>query len=291
MAAEGWIYEVTVILSIKVQDGVVLASDSAVIHRGHTYLNAEKNIQLIKDLPVGILISGDGAIGTRSLVSILQDFGIRAALPGTAMHIDSENYTLRELATKLHAFVLDVSMSSLAPIRSSLILSGYSSGRTLPETWAVRFDGGLRVEPELVWAEDDYGLSWEGQGGCIHRLLGDVLRAGSDGPKEHQPELSLFNRNTSDLADCEVDSPVLVTPGMPILDAVEVAQFLIETSVTFERMRADKNLKTVGGPVDIAIITRHEGFHWLQRKRSGPVARRSVRQPAQGSRMKAVTKV
>ena len=74
----------TVILSIKVQDGVVLASDSAVMHRGHTYLNAEKNVQLVKGLPIGVLISGDGAVGTRSLVSLLQDFAFRAALAGTA---------------------------------------------------------------------------------------------------------------------------------------------------------------------------------------------------------------
>ena len=73
---------------------------------------------------------------------------------------------------------------------------------------------------------------------------------------------------------------MLVTPGMPILDAVEVAQFLIETSVTFERMRADRHIKTVGGPVDIAIITRHEGFRWLQRKRNAPQLRRPPRQLA-----------
>ena len=57
----------TIILSIKVQDGVVLASDSAVLHRGHLYTNADKTIQLIKGLPIGVLISGDGAVGTRAL--------------------------------------------------------------------------------------------------------------------------------------------------------------------------------------------------------------------------------
>jgi len=93
-----------------------------------------------------------------------------------------------------------------------------------------------------------------------------VLTTDSAAEPEHQG-LSLFNR-AADAADCEVDSPMLVTPGMPILDAVDVAKFLIDTSLTFERLRADRLVKVIGGPVDLAIITRHEGFQWLQRKRS-----------------------
>ena len=58
--------------------------------------------------------------------------------------------------------------------------------------------------------------------------------------------------------------PTLVTPGMPLLDAVEVARFLMDTSLAFERLRADRQLKTIGGPVDLAIITRHDGFRWGQ---------------------------
>ena len=79
---------VTIILSIKVQDGVVMASDSAVLHRGHLYSNAEKNIQLIKGLPIGVLISGDGAVGSRALTSVMHDFSVRAGLRGSACFVD-----------------------------------------------------------------------------------------------------------------------------------------------------------------------------------------------------------
>ena len=72
-----------------------------------------------------------------------------------------------------------------------------------------------------------------------------------------------------------LDSPVLVTPGMPILDAVEIAQFLMETSITFERYRADQDKRTIGGPIDIAMVTQHSGFRWVQRKRAAP-GRRST---------------
>jgi hypothetical protein len=264
---------VTIILSIKVQDGVVMASDSAVLHRGHLYTNAEKNIQLIKGLPIGVLVSGDGAVGSRALTSVMQDFSIRAALRGSSCFVDKDSYSLGEVATKLRDFIFEASMASLAPIRSALILSGYSAHADLPETWSIRFDGAQAIAPELVWGEDEYGLSWEGQAGCINRLLGDAPHMGFNQAEAELAEVALFNQDPTDPSEDNVDSPMLVTPGMPLLDAVDVARFLMETSLAFERLRADRQLKTIGGPVDLAIITRHDGFRWVQRKRL-PVVRR-----------------
>ena len=266
----------TIILSIKVQDGVVLASDSAVLHRGHLYTNADKTIQLVKGLPIGVLISGDGAVGTRALTSVMQDFSIRASLRGNTCYIDKETYTLEEVCWKLQTFLLEASQASFSPIRSALILSGYSAGAILPETWSVRLDGLDRIDPELVWGEDEYGLSWEGQAGCVTRLLRDVPHHGFNEAEAQLAEVSLFNQGESEPSADSVDSPTLVTPGMPLLDAVEVARFLMDTSLAFERLRADRQLKTIGGPVDLAIITRHDGFRWVQRKRIPTVRRKST---------------
>ena len=267
-------FAVTIILSIKVQDGVVMASDSAVLHRGHLYTNADKNIQLVRGLPIGVLISGDGAVGTRALTSVMQDFSIRASLRGNSCFIDKDAYTLQEVCEKLQTFILEASMACLSPIRSALILSGYSAYADLPETWSIRFDGMQRIEPELVWGEDDYGLSWEGQAGCITRLLGDVPYAGFNEADAQLAEVALFNQTGGDTPEDGVDSPMIVTPGMPLMDAVEVARFLMDTSLAFERLRADRQLKTIGGPVDLAIITRHDGFRWVQRKRIPTVRRK-----------------
>lgn len=266
----------TIILSIKVQDGVVLASDSAVLHRGHLYTNADKTIQLVKGLPIGVLISGDGAVGTRALTSVMQDFSIRASLRGNACYIDKEAYTLEDVCWKLQTFLLEASQASFSPIRSALILSGYSAGAILPETWSVRLDGLDRIDPELIWGEDEYGLSWEGQAGCVTRLLRDVPHHGFNEAEAQLAEVSLFNQGEDESSADRVDSPTLVTPGMPLLDAVEVARFLMDTSLAFERLRADRQIKTIGGPVDLAIITRHDGFRWVQRKRIPTVRRKST---------------
>jgi hypothetical protein len=57
---------------------------------------------------------------------------------------------------------------------------------------------------------------------------------------------------------------------MPIQDAIDLARYLAETTVGFIRYSVLRR-KTVGGPIEIAAITKHEGFRWAQR-RSGPAS-------------------
>ena len=68
---------------------------------------------------------------------------------------------------------------------------------------------------------------------------------------------------------CESD---LVSPGMPMHDAIELARFLVETTISFVGFCLDRQPKLVGGMVDLATITRYDGFRWIQRKRSAIAA-------------------
>ncbi len=56
----------------------------------------------------------------------------------------------------------------------------------------------------------------------------------------------------------------LIQPAMPIQDAIDLARFLVDTSITFARFMP--GAPTVGGPVELAAITKHEGFKWVSRK-------------------------
>jgi hypothetical protein len=51
---------------------------------------------------------------------------------------------------------------------------------------------------------------------------------------------------------------------MPIKNAIELAIFMVETAINFVRFGPGHNW--VGGPVEVAAITKHEGFKWVQRK-------------------------
>ena len=57
----------------------------------------------------------------------------------------------------------------------------------------------------------------------------------------------------------------LILAAAPIQDAIDLALFMVDTTKGFIRFSV-KRVKTVGGPIEIAAITKHEGFKWVQRK-------------------------
>ena len=51
---------------------------------------------------------------------------------------------------------------------------------------------------------------------------------------------------------------------MPKLELIELAEALI--SITAIERKATSDEGTVGGHIDVAFITKHEGFVWIKRK-------------------------
>jgi hypothetical protein len=56
----------------------------------------------------------------------------------------------------------------------------------------------------------------------------------------------------------------LIHPAMPVQDAIDLADFLVETTKRYVRFLPGAD--TVGGDTDIAVVTKHEGFKWARRK-------------------------
>jgi hypothetical protein len=59
-----------------------------------------------------------------------------------------------------------------------------------------------------------------------------------------------------------------VPPAMPFADAVNFAKFLVEVTTGYSHFLLGPDV--VGGPIDIAGISRHEGFKWIERKHYYP---------------------
>ncbi|MET4636585.1 hypothetical protein [Kaistia defluvii] len=51
---------------------------------------------------------------------------------------------------------------------------------------------------------------------------------------------------------------------MPIKDAVDLAEFFVDTTAGYTRFKRGAGI--VGGPTESAAITKHEGFKWVRRK-------------------------
>jgi ATP-dependent protease HslVU (ClpYQ) peptidase subunit len=75
----------TVIVSVKINDGIIMASDSASTFAiGQIYLTADKIVNLVKGLSIGVMVTGAGRIGSESIATLLKD--LRCRLDGSTGH-------------------------------------------------------------------------------------------------------------------------------------------------------------------------------------------------------------
>jgi len=63
-----------VLVSVKINDGVVMAADSASFFAsGMVYQHADKIVNLRQGLPIGAMVTGSGGTGSESIDALLKD--------------------------------------------------------------------------------------------------------------------------------------------------------------------------------------------------------------------------
>ncbi len=257
----------TIIVSVKINDGIVMASDSAsTFQSGQTYLHADKIVNLVKGVPIGVMVTGNGGIGSESIATLLKD--LRSRLDGTANHewkLDRAKYTIQHVAELVRKFLFEEKAAAAdQDMWMQLRICGYSAGRSLPEIWEVVLQGRDCAAPKLVQPEEGFGVNWDGEYEALDRLVlgvGSGIQAAAAElgvPQDQLPQVT--NRVTKHTAK------PFALPAMPIQDAIDLARFLVETTAGFVRFSILNQPKTVGGAVEIAVITKHEGFRWVQRR-------------------------
>lgn len=105
-------------------------------------------------------------------------------------------------------------------------------------------------------------IKWGGQPEAINRLLlgygqqlpQALLDAGLEPDKLSNLMLHILGRTQAHVLE----------DAMPTIDAINLAEFLVDTTKKFVQFLPGGN--TVGGAVDIATVTKHEGFKWISRK-------------------------
>jgi hypothetical protein len=269
---------VSIAVSLKVHDGVVLAADSASTLFGQdpvtkqvgiskVYNNANKVFNLHKGLPIGMLTWGLGGIENASISTLAKDLRLQMSEGDQALK--TSDYTLEKVATRVYDFFYKehyVPTFASTPAASKpdlgLIVAGYSAGETLAEEWRIDIVQGNCAGPTPVRDKKTVGIAWNGQGEAISRIVfgfgTGIAQALTDMgvPNDQlQPALMHFRRR--------MEVP-FVPPAMPIQDAIDLARFLVDATVQFTRFAP--GAATVGGPIEIAAITKHEGFKWVCRK-------------------------
>ncbi|MFO7966809.1 MAG: hypothetical protein R6U44_04340 [Archaeoglobaceae archaeon] len=260
---------------MKVNDGIVLASDSASTLLGeggviNVYNYAHKIFNLHKGKPIGGMTWGHGSIGNISISTLTKDLRDRfmGKIPEYRDWRIDDDYTIEEIAQLTREFLYEekyLSVFGEAEFKPGIgfNVAGYSSRADSPEVWDISIDeGGDCPQPSLRNSRDDMGVSWAGEIDILCRIIHGYS---SDLPYLLM-ELGVEEDQLSSLVQVlqeQLAADIAFGP-MPIQDAIDLGNFLVDTAVKFHRFKA--GAPTVGGPIDVAAITKHEGFKWVKRK-------------------------
>lgn len=260
----------TVLVSVKVNDGLVLAADSASsFGNGMVYYQAEKIVNLHAGLPLAAMVTGAGGIGSESIDTLLKD--LRARFEGRAGTspddaLDPAAYSVQDVAARVRACLLDRIRAQASAVHTRVRICGYSAGRPLAEVWEVLLTGDDATAPACVQAEHEFGLRWDGEYEALSRLVfglgtgfdAAAVAAGMPAAQAEALRGALVPRLTE----------LLFIEAMPMRDAVDLARFLVQTTIGFVRFAVNRP-KLVGGAIAIATVTKHDGFRWVQAAAAG----------------------
>ena len=265
---------VTIIVSVKINDGVVMAADSAsTFASGQVYLHTNKITNLVKGLPIGVMVTGAGGIGSESVETLCKDLRMRLSGYDKTYEdwkLDAETYTMSQVAD----FTLEMFSAKAAAADQEvwmlLRLCGYSAGCPLAEVWDLVVTNKPAVPTPLktqLQVESSFGPRWTGETEALDRL---ILGLGNQFAVVAR-DLGLTEEQAAD-AQQKIYAEMyemLYLNAMPVEDAIALARYMVDVTSGFTKF-AVKRPKTVGGPVEIATITKHEGFRWVQRKHFYP---------------------
>lgn len=251
----------TIAIAMKINNGIILATDSSSTILGknengddevhHTYYTADKIFNLKKGSPIGAISWGDGSINNDSISTLAKDFRKKN---------DDEVYSsVIDISNKFSEFLKNKISSET---NLGFLIAGYSLDTGNQNMFLINVNNGNIETPIEINKDNPLAVSWFGNTQFLTRLLlgfdeklPSILKE-NDVPAEDIEDI--INECTDNL------QLPLGVPAMPIQDAIDLVKFLADISVKSSRFTPGAQL--IGGPIDIAVITKHEGFKWIERK-------------------------
>ena len=127
--------------------------------------------------------------------------------------------------------------------------------KDMPERFMFGIDRAFEVQLEKI----------------ARRLIAQVLEQAADSFSEEQSQeietaaMMRFTKNISYQKKMSLTELESIVNHLSKRELGEVAYSLVE--LTSRKRRYSTGMETVGGPIDVAILTRNEGFIWVRRKR------------------------
>lgn len=268
-------------IMIKGSEGIVLAADSRVTLLNQvatpqagqvlvipaTFDNATKVLKVAEQDYVGAVTYGLGAFmtenGPRTMQSFIPEFEERLKKDKV------KRLTVGDFAKRLSDFFLEqwnalVKRGPNPGEEINFLIGGFDEG-------AAYGRGFLFVIPtnpspvEQNPGPGQFGITWGGQHDAVFRLL-----YGYDtGVLEFLR--TEFNLEPAKLAELNQKMQPLFAAGipyqfLPLQDCVDLAIFLIKNTIDFQKFRTNV-VRGVGGPVEVAIVTRDGGFRFVSQRK------------------------
>jgi hypothetical protein len=260
---------VTIVASVKVRDGLVLATDSVtqISYPGQpgqppqwakAYANARKLFQF-RGTAIGAVTWGLGNLGPRSVEQLVLEF-VRNDL-FDIFDDDGGSPTVTQLAASFFEYVAGAYNEQLVdvPIEQApamgFLVAGYSHDSPFAQEreFVLPWD----TQPREIRAPAVSGSSWPGVDAPFVRLWNGL-----------DPEIRtrLVEAGVAeDVVKSAADPAQMyaVYDGMPVQDAIDFAVFIVRTTIGYTTFIP--GVPSCGEPLQVAAILPDQGFEWIAR--------------------------
>lgn len=249
---------------IKAPEGIVLSAESRVTLAAQPpagppiHVNFDNAIKLFGfNRPhdyVGVVTYGLAAIGLRTAHSFLPEFEAT---------LQSVRLTIADVSMQLSDFYSAQWNISPPPDyvgpQMTFLVAGYDDNQ--PYGRVYQFD--IPNSPNPVEHHSGaFGLTWGGQREMVDRLL--------QGYDSNLPNLLIANLGLNPTQQTALNTTLqqlqlpIPLQALPLQDCVDLALFFLNTTILGQRLTV--GIRGCGGEIDIAVVTRREGFRFLKRK-------------------------
>jgi hypothetical protein len=274
----------TLAMVCKGPEGIVLAADSRITltttlpDAKESFVayfdNATKLFGIDKYANVGILTHGNNIIGSTNPRGIHGFMGEFEALVGKNANAGTRNQPktpnrsqnkIADIATRLGKFYKEKWDEGSMPENAApvgFLIAGFDADDPYGKIYEISVPDS--VEPIEYLPGASFGVRWNGQSELVTRLInGFDPRALEITKDEH----NLTDQQIAKLREKWSNQLSLSIPWqfLPLQDCVDLASFLVSlTSVT--QAWTTRGIRGVGGPTDVATITRNHGFQPIRQK-------------------------
>lgn len=255
---------------IKGSEGVVLAADSRITliatmgeHGAQLPVNFDNATKLLTFVEphnwIGAITFGEAVIGTtasdlRTAQSYVPEF--EASLPANRL-------TVSEFSDRLSNFFLGQWQQKMpgeyAGPGMTFVVGGFNEGQPYGSVYLLNIPNTPRP---IEQAPNDFGITFGGQNELGARLLQGydpgLIQIARQQLNLNEEQVQSFQRSLGQLM---LTIPYQV---LPLQDCINLAVFLIRTTANAQNFNI--GVRGVGGAVDVAVITKRDATHIVQRK-------------------------